>query len=349
MAEIGPVIFESNKFSKLNSFIKKGKYSRLVLLADSNTMQQCYPLLAQVCPLIQKADLLEIEAGEQIKTLDTCKELWETLSEAQIDKNALLINLGGGVITDIGGFVASVYKRGIDFIHIPTSLLAMADASVGGKCGVDLNSIKNQLGTITQPKAVFINTDFLNTLPQRHLVNGMAEIMKMALIADSKMIKSLQDGKTSLDFLIKKSVALKSAIVKKDPYDKGIRKTLNFGHTVGHAIESFLLGTDDELLHGEAIAIGILLESLIAYDKKMIKQLELELVIAMIRSNYKVLQFTKEEQDRIVELMMHDKKNKNNKIHMSLVNKLGACKFNVEVNVQQIQKAFKTYHDLIGA
>ncbi len=349
MAEIGPVIFESNKFSKLNSFIKKGKYSRLVLLADSNTIKHCYPLLAQNCLLIQKADLLEIDAGEEIKTLDTCKELWETLSEAQIDKNALLINLGGGVITDIGGFVASVYKRGIDFIHIPTSLLAMADASVGGKCGVDLNTIKNQLGTITQPKAVFINTDFLNTLPQRHLVNGMAEIMKIALIADSKMIKSLQDGKTSLDFLIKKSVALKSAIVKKDPYDKGIRKTLNFGHTVGHAIESFLLGTNDELLHGEAIAIGILLESLIAYDKKMIKQLELELVIAMIRSNYKVLQFTKEEQDRIIELMMHDKKNKNNKIHMSLVNKLGSCKFNVEVNQQQIQKAFKTYHDLIGA
>ncbi len=349
MAEKNNIIFDTNTFSKLNLFLKKGKYSRLIVLTDSNTVTECYPILAKNCSAIQKADILEIDAGEAIKTIDTCKELWETLSEAQVDKNTLLINVGGGVITDIGGFIASIYKRGIDFIHIPTSLLAMADASVGGKCGVDLNSLKNQLGTITQPKGVFINTQFLNTLPQRQLANGVAEIIKMGLIADAKLVKSMQDNKTLLDILIKKSVALKMAIVKKDPNDKGIRKILNFGHTVGHAIESFFLGTKDELLHGEAIAIGMLIESLIAFDKKMINANELQIIVDLIKPNYSVIEFKQEEQKKILELMLHDKKNKNNKIRMSLINKIGACKFDVEVTISQIQKAFKTYHQIIGA
>ncbi|MBK7817731.1 MAG: 3-dehydroquinate synthase [Sphingobacteriaceae bacterium] len=349
MTKNSTIIFDTNTFSKLNSFLKKGKYSRLIVLADSNTINECYPILAKNCALIQKADILEIDAGEAIKTLDACKELWETLSEAQVDKNALLVNVGGGVITDIGGFVASVYKRGIDFIHIPTSLLAMADASVGGKCGVDLNSLKNQLGTITQPKAVFINTLFLNTLPQRQLANGVAEIIKMGLIADAKLVKAMQDNKTLLDTLIKRSVALKMAIVKKDPNDKSVRKILNFGHTIGHAIESYFLGTKDELLHGEAIAIGMFIESLIAFDKKMIKTNELQTIVDLIKPNYQVLEFSQEEEQKIIELMLHDKKNKNNKIRMSLINKIGSCKYDVEVNVSQIQKAFKTYHQIIGA
>src|SRR6185503_2315619 len=141
--ETNIIHFEVSGFKKLNAFLKKGKYSMLIVLTDSNTMEHCYPLLAKNSPAIHTADLLEIDAGEEFKTLDTCKELWETLSEAKIDRNALLINVGGGVVTDLGGFVASVYKRGIDFIHIPTSVMAMADASVGGKCGVDLNSVKN--------------------------------------------------------------------------------------------------------------------------------------------------------------------------------------------------------------
>ncbi|MDZ4663327.1 MAG: 3-dehydroquinate synthase [Bacteroidota bacterium] len=349
MAEKSIIIFDTITFSKLNSFLKKGKYSRFIVLADSNTINECYPIIAKSCSIIQKADILEIDAGEAIKTLDTCKELWETLSEAQLDKNALMINVGGGVVTDIGGFVASVYKRGIDFINIPTSLLGMADASVGGKCGVDLNTLKNQLGTITQPKAVFINTRFLSTLPQRQLANGVAEIIKMGLIADPKLVKAMQDNKTLLDILIKRSVALKMAIVKKDPNDKGVRKILNFGHTVGHAIESCFLGTKEELLHGEAIAIGMFIESLIAFDKKMIKTNELQTIVDLIKPNYKVIEFTQEEEEKIMQLMLHDKKNKNNKIRMSLINKIGSCKHDVEINISQIQKAFKTYHQIIGA
>jgi len=348
MTEKNNVIFETGKFSKLNSFIKKGKYSKLIVLSDSNTMTHCYPVVAKNCPAIQHADLLEIDAGEEFKTLDTCKQLWEAMSEAHIDKNALLINLGGGVVTDIGGFVASVYKRGIEFINIPTSVMAMADASIGGKNGVDLNSVKNQLGTITQAKAVFINTVFLLTLPQRHLANGMAEVVKMALISDSKLIKDLLNPKMSIEPLIKKSIQLKSSVVKKDPYDKGERKILNFGHTVGHAIESCFLGTEDELLHGEAIAIGMLIESLIAFDKKMIKQNELQSIVDIISPNYTVLQFSEPEQKKIIEYMLHDKKNKNQKIRMSLLNKLGSCKYDIEVSVAQIEKAFNSYHQLIG-
>lgn len=349
MAQTNNVIFETGKFSKLNAFIKKGKYSRLLVLSDTNTMQHCYPIVVKNCAVIQHADLLEIDAGEEFKTLDTCKQLWEAMSEAHIDKNALLINLGGGVVTDIGGFVASVYKRGIDFVNIPTSVMAMADASVGGKNGVDLNGVKNQLGTITQAKAVFINTNFLLTLPQRHLANGMAEVVKMALISDAKLIKDLLNPKMSIEPLIKKSVTLKSAIVKKDPFDKGVRKILNFGHTVGHAIESCFLGTEDELLHGEAIAIGMLIESLIAFDKKMIKQNELQSIVDLISPNYTVLQFSELEQSKIIEFMLHDKKNKGQKIRMSLLNKLGSCKYDVEVSLAQIQKAFNSYHQLIGS
>jgi 3-dehydroquinate synthase len=346
--ELNTIHFETGGFKKLAAFLKKGKYSRVVVLTDTNTMQHCYPALAQSSPAIQSADLLEIDAGEEFKTLDTCKELWEAMSDAKIDKNALLINLGGGVITDIGGFVASVYKRGIDFIHVPTSLMAMADASIGGKCGVDLNKVKNQLGTITQPKGVFINTGFLNSLPQQHLANGMAEVIKMGLIADPKILASLGDPEVLVDPLIKKSVALKTAIVKKDPFDKNIRKTLNFGHTVGHAIESYFIGTEDELLHGEAIAIGMLIESLIAFEKKMLKAADLQKIVEILSSNYEVVRFNDEERTTIIGFMLHDKKNKNNKIRMSLLTKLGSCKIDVEVSTDQIEKAFNTYHQLIG-
>jgi 3-dehydroquinate synthase len=212
---------------------------------------------------------------------------------------------------------------------------------------VDLGNIKNQLGTITQPNAVFIYSPFLGTLDTRNLKNGMAEIVKMALIADKKLITDLHDGKKQLEEIIFKSVILKAAIVKKDPLDNGIRKILNFGHTVGHAIEGILLGTKHELLHGEAIAIGMIIESFIALDKKLISKTDLTAVINLISPNYKLLKFTKTQYKTIFELIQHDKKNKNTIIRMSLLKGLGSCLFNQDVSNAQIEKAFANYTTLI--
>ncbi len=341
------IFFEPDSFSNLNSYLKKNKFSKIFILVDNNTFADCYPILAESCPLLHTAEIIEVESGEQNKTLNTCSEIWEGLSEINADKNSLLINLGGGVITDLGGFIASIYKRGISFIHIPTTLLAMADASIGGKCGVDLGNIKNQLGTITQADAVFIYTPFLGTLDTRHLKNGMAEVVKMALIADKKLITDLHNGKKQLEEIITKSVALKTAIVKKDPFDKGIRKTLNFGHTIGHAIEGSLLATKNELLHGEAIAIGMIIESFIALDKKLISKSDLTIIINLIKPNYELLKFNKSQYKSILELIQHDKKNKNTIIRMSLLKGLGSCIFDQEVSLVQIEKAFVNYTTLI--
>ena len=343
------IFFEKDPFSNLNAYLKKKKFSKIFVLVDNNTFENCYPILAESCSLLHTAEIIEVESGEQNKTLNTCSEIWEGLSEINADKHSLLINLGGGVITDLGGFIASIYKRGISFIHIPTTLLAMADASVGGKCGVNLRSVKNQLGTITQPDAVFIYTPFLGTLDTRHLKNGMAEIVKMALISDKKLMIDLHDGKKQLEEIIFKSVTLKAAIVRKDPFDKGLRKTLNFGHTIGHAIESTLLGTKQELLHGEAIAIGMIIEAFICMDKKLISKTDLTALINLIQPNYKLIKFSKAQAKTIFEFIQHDKKNKGKTIRMSLLKGLGACLFDQEVTLTQIEKAFVNYTTLIAS
>jgi len=343
------IYFETDAFTNLNAFLKKNAFTKVFILADNHTFENCYPILLQNCLSLQNAEIIELESGEQSKTLDTCLLVWQTLSELNADKNSLIINLGGGVITDLGGFIASIYKRGISFIHVPTSLLAMADASVGGKNGVDLGKIKNQLGTITQANSVFIYTPFLNTLDGRHLKNGMAEVIKMGFIADEKLINDIRARKKELAEIIYKSVSLKSSIVKKDPNDKGIRKILNFGHTIGHAIESTLLGTKQELLHGEAIAIGMLIESLIAHDQKLITKVAFTKVIDLIKPHYKLIKFTATQQKTILEFIQHDKKNKNNKTRMSLITGIGSCTYNKEVSTIQIQKAFLNYSKLINA
>jgi len=344
--EIGNTIFRS-----ISIFLKKKKFTSHVIICDENTIQYCLPLLLSKCPQLNTAHIIEIESGESSKSLEFCSHIWQTLLENGADKNSLVINLGGGVVSDLGGFCASTYKRGISFINIPTTLLSMADASVGGKTGIDFSGIKNSIGTFSQPVAVFIYPAFLDTLPERHIKNGFAEILKMALIMDLKFCKELRNSSIEKNKIkmLQKSVSLKNKIVLKDPLDNGIRKILNFGHTIGHAIESCLLGTEDELLHGEAVAIGMIIESLIAYDKKLLKLNELQLAVDLIKTNYSVLEFSDAEVDKIIELMLQDKKNKNNKIRMSLINKIGSCKYDIEVIITQIQKAFKTYHQIIGA
>ena len=333
-------------FTALNSFLAKNNHSSYFILCDENTLQHCLPALITACPKLSSAEIIEIESGEASKSLDFSAHIWQTFVENKADRKSLLINLGGGVVSDLGGFTASVYKRGMDYINIPTSILAMADASVGGKTAIDFNAIKNVLGTFAQPKAVFIQPAFLISLPERHFQNGVAEIYKMALIRDKKFWESLKKG---LDpgLLISGSVKLKNDIVLKDPFDKGIRNILNFGHTLGHALETLLLGTENEVLHGEAIIIGMLLESHISFQKKMLPKKELSEIVFELGASFILPSIKHIPFSAIIDLVKNDKKTLKNKFHFSLIDKIGSCKFDVEVTENQIKKALDYYNTLI--
>ena len=225
-----------NSISKLDV----SQYSKIGILVDENTKEFCLPLLSE----IKKSVIIEIKSGEENKNIDSCNLIWEALTKNCFDRNSLLINLGGGVIGDMGGFCASTYKRGIEFIQIPTSLLAMVDASVGGKLGVDFNGLKNQVGLFSNPKSVIINPKFLETLPEDELRSGFAEVVKHALIVDKNLWNHLKNNPFQdlyWEEIIESSVQIKNKIVMSDPKEKGERKKLNFGHTFGHAIESYYL------------------------------------------------------------------------------------------------------------
>jgi 3-dehydroquinate synthase len=332
-------------FKSLNAFLSKSSYSSYFILCDENTLQYCLPKLITSCPRLRAAEIIEIEAGETSKSLEFSANIWQTFIENKADRNALLINLGGGVVSDLGGFTASVYKRGIDFISIPTTLLSMADASVGGKNGIDFLNLKNAIGTFAQPKAVFISTDFLMSLSERHFQNGLAEIYKISLISDKKFW-ALHTVGLSAETLVEKSISLKNKIVLKDPYDKGIRNILNFGHTLGHALESLLLGSENELLHGEAVIIGMLMESHIALQKKMITKQEFAEISALFQHDFKLQDISKIPFQHIIEQIKNDKKALKNKFRFALIDRIGSCQYNIEVTETQIKKSIDYYNAL---
>ncbi len=347
----GYSIFTGNdSLSLINDFLKKSTYSQFVILCDENTLTHCLPLVLQEVEQFANAEIIEIESGEASKSLDISTQIWKSLLELKADKKTLFINLGGGVVSDIGGFSASVYKRGIDFINIPTSLLAMADASVGGKTGVDFSGVKNIIGTITQPKAVFVNFVFLNTLPNNHLKNGLAELYKIALISDSifwHMLSSTSNN-TKIEDVITKSILLKNAIVKKDPLENGIRKSLNFGHTIGHAIESMSLTSLKPLLHGEAIVIGMITECWISYHKKLLSKKDLNSISSTLITLFKPSLFKVKSIKPLLELMKNDKKNEKGKIRATLLKGIGSYALDVEISEMQIEKSIEYFNNQVN-
>ena len=324
-------------------------YSKLFVLTDSNTYNYCLPhFLAQIATEIE-IELLEIEAGEDHKTIDTCVQLWHSLTELGGDRKSILLNLGGGVISDLGGFVASTFKRGIDFINIPTTLLAMVDASIGGKNGVDLGSLKNQVGVINVPKAVLIDPVYLETLPANEMRSGLAEMLKHGLIFDKNYWEKLQKlnqlTTEDLEQLIYESIVIKNAIVSQDPTENGIRKALNFGHTLGHAIESYFLEDDSKetLLHGEAIAIGMILESYLSLQKDLLKPEEYHQIKSTLQSLYPPVTFTENDIKNVIELLIHDKKNEHGTVQYALLNGIGATKINQLTEDEWIINSFADY------
>ncbi|XLS27507.1 3-dehydroquinate synthase [Flavobacteriaceae bacterium M23B6Z8] len=344
-----PIYFNSVDYNEINDHIESKSYSKIFILVDENTHQYCLPGFLGGLTSDLPLEIIEIESGEVHKTLETCEGVWMALSELGADRKSLLINLGGGVVTDLGGFVAATFMRGIDFINIPSSLLAMVDASVGGKTGVDLGALKNQVGVIKLPQMVFINVGFLETLPENQLKSGLSEMLKHGLIFNSdhwnKLSSFSQFDANEMETLIHESVAIKNTIVTEDPTEKGLRKILNFGHTLGHAIESYFLENPykSSLLHGEAIAIGMVLESYLSHKLTGLEIKELEVIKDRIAQNFDKVSFTEDEISKIIELLKFDKKNTFGEINFVLLNKISEATIDCKVSNELIKKSFAFY------
>ena len=344
------VFFNSSGYENLAEMLKTTLYSKIFILVDENTSQYCLPHLLNNLATEIEIEIIELEVGEIHKNIATCTEVWAALSELGGDRKSILLNLGGGVISDLGGFVACTFKRGIDFINIPTTLLSMVDASIGGKNGVDLGNLKNQIGIIREPKAVIVDTQFLNTLPQNEMRSGLAEMLKHGLIFDKEYwnkFKNLNSLNTDdLNQLIHQSIQIKNTIVSEDLTENGIRKALNFGHTLGHAIESYFLENEAKtsLLHGEAIAIGMILESYISREKNLVTNEEYQEIKYIINDIFDTVTFTQNDIEKIIGLLIFDKKNEFGKVQFALLNGIGNVKINQESDNSLIYKAFEDYN-----
>lgn len=341
------VVVSKNIVTEINTFLNNRSFSRLFILVDENSLKHCYPQLVTEIPAFEDAEIIEIESGEENKSLEVCAQLWSTLDELGADRQALFINLGGGVIGDMGGFIASTFKRGIEFINIPTTLLAQVDASVGGKAGVDLNHLKNLIGVFNNPQAVFVNPDFPATLDSRQLLSGFAEIIKHGLIADAAYWQKIRKTKVSsyekVATLIETSIRIKNKIVLEDPYEQNIRKALNFGHTIGHAVESHFLESGQLLLHGEAIAVGMIAEAWLSYKITGLPDASLNDITYYISTLYSSVILEKTDVEHIVELMFHDKKNSNGQLNFSLLSAIGKCEIDQTASTDLVKEALNYY------
>lgn len=343
------VHFET-QLAPLMNLIEQGRYSKVFVFTDRNTSEFCLPYFQEMLEDFTSFDLIETDPGEENKNIDFCIGIWKTLLDFEADRKCLMINLGGGVITDMGGFIASTYKRGIDFINIPTTLLSQVDASVGGKTGIDIDNVKNMVGTFALPQAVFIETAFLKTLPERELLSGFAEMIKHGLIVDDVYYRQLKeaDYKAIEPLAVHRSIAIKNDIVTADPQERGLRKILNFGHTIGHAVESYALINDKApLTHGEAIAIGMICEAYLSVTNNSLSKEDLEDITQYISSLYPAYQIKEKSFKDLLAFMQSDKKNEHGQIMFSLLNKIGSCAYNCIVTEKDILESLAYYNNAV--
>jgi len=344
------IVFGNKGLDLLKKTIFENNYSKLFVLIDENTKKSCLSFFLNNLDHLSKINVLEIKSGEINKNIKTCQYLWNQLSKLGADRKSTLINLGGGVICDLGGFVASTFKRGISFYNIPTTLLSMVDASVGGKTGVDFGLLKNQIGIFNEPKMVLIYSNWLKTLERRQVLSGFAEMLKHGLILDKIYWNKLSSLKTldinTIDQMIYNSVFLKNSIVLKDLKEKDIRKILNFGHTLGHAVESSYLGSKEELLHGEAIAIGMILESFLSYKILGLRYDNLINITKTIIHFFKKIKIHDSQIIKIISLLKHDKKTIEGKVNFVLLKGISNAKIDILVDENLINEAFEFYNNL---
>ncbi|TYA58929.1 3-dehydroquinate synthase [Formosa maritima] len=344
------IFLNTECYPAINKHLTKYNYSKIFILVDENTHDCCLPKFLSNLETELDIEIIEIESGEINKNIETCSGVWNALSELNADRKSLLINLGGGVITDLGGFVASTFKRGIDYINVPTTLLAMVDASIGGKNGVDLGHLKNQIGVVNPGKMVLVDTSFLSTLPENQIRSGLAEMLKHGLIYSKEywnkfhLDKELDTKK--LDELIYESIEIKKTIVEQDPFENNLRKTLNYGHTLGHAIESYYLSNTSKtpLLHGEAIAIGMILATYISTKLTGFSKAECSQIKETILHVFGQPKVLEVDYTPIIELLKFDKKNEHGKINFVLLKQIGDTKINCQVENNLIVESFNYYN-----
>ncbi|MFO7830202.1 MAG: 3-dehydroquinate synthase [Bacteroidales bacterium] len=345
------IIIDTGINSLIKKFIDESEYTKYFLLVDENTSRYCLPVL-QSKNDIEDAKIIEIKSGESNKTIKTVSRIWEFLTQNNADRSSLLINFGGGIIGDMGGFAASTFKRGIDFVNIPTTLLSQVDASVGGKTGINFENFKNEIGVFSHPKYVFIDSTFLKTLDKRNVFSGWAEMVKHTLIFSQSDFEYLIQHEIqninykTLNQLISKSVAIKNHFVESDPYEKGIRKALNFGHTFGHAFESFFMGHEHNLFHGEAVALGMLCEIYLSHKICNFPSDKMNLIVSYMLNNYQKANIKETDFEKIIRLMGHDKKNKGYDINFTLLEDFGKIKINQTCSKNDIIETLKWYSAL---
>ncbi len=337
-------VFPENPVAYLKEFLEQRKPSSLFLLCDRNTRRHCLPLLKEALPA--KTSIICLPAGEASKSLASCEIIWQEMGRKQADRNALLLCLGGGMIGDLGGFAASVYKRGIDFVLLPSSLLAMADACLGGKTGIDFGHFKNQIGSFAPAQEIILIPEFLKTLPGEELLSGMAEICKHALCGNAdawQLLRKSEVHRQNWPDLIAGSLNFKAAITESDPQEKGARKILNAGHTLGHALESFFLKKGNPQPHGHCVAAGLVMEGRLSVEKGILSEAELLQVEEFIYAEYGILPFGKGDIPSIIKYCRQDKKNQEGRINFSLYGPVGQCKVDQECSEDEIRFALRYY------
>lgn len=339
--------FDHKGYVQLNALLNNRSYSSIFILVDENSLTHCYPIFSQFVRTHKRIKIIEIKSGEVNKNIETCVSVWNSLTQLGADKRSLLITLGGGVITDLGGFVASTFKRGMEYVNIPTTLLSMVDASVGGKTGIDFKGLKNQIGLFANPAIVIVDKAYLKTLEEKEFLSGKAEMIKYGLINDIKLLEDIQfTEKEDFSELIYRSIEIKNKIVLQDPRESGLRKILNFGHTLGHAIESYFLNSKERtsLTHGEAIAIGMVCESYLSHRVLDFSKQKAIKVKNLIGSIYRKVSIEAKDYEPIIDLLKHDKKNRRGKINFVLLYDFGEFKLNCEIDHKLLVESVEFYN-----
>ena len=341
------IVISENLQKDIAIAISECEHDKVFVLVDETTEKTCWPLINRFLSL-RNAQLIVIGSTDVHKNLETLSLVWKSLGEGGATRHSCLINLGGGMVTDLGGFAAATFKRGIDFINIPTTLLAMVDASVGGKTGINFNGLKNEIGAFRDAHCVILNTTFLKTLDADNIRSGYAEMLKHGLISTERMwaelvsfpLAELPNSQylSQLQRMMADSVKVKEHVVNVDPRENGIRKALNFGHTFGHAFESWAL-KHNPILHGYAVAFGMVCELYLSAIKTNFPSDKMRQTVAFIKENYGTLNITCDDYEELIELMTHDKKNKAGVINFTLLGGIGDVKINQTATEEEMKEA----------
>ena len=344
------VVISGNLERDLVNAISECEHDRIFVLTDETTQQLCWPKIKNFKALKNSTPII-IKATDTHKNLDTLSQVWQALSNGGATRHSLMINLGGGMVTDLGGFAASTFKRGIDFINIPTTLLAMVDASVGGKTGINFGGLKNEIGVFSDSRFVIINTQFLDTLDHDNICSGYAEMLKHGLISDERTWAELvtfdldTPDLSQLQRMVAESIKVKERIVEADPHEHGIRKALNLGHTMGHAFESFAMRRGTPILHGYAVAYGLVSELYMSARKTAFPTDRMHQTVRFIRENYGTFNITCDDYPTLIELMHHDKKNTSGIINFTLLGNVGDIRINQTANEEEIKEALDFFRE----